>query len=243
MATKPEIPTKEEEGQPQKPPEETDEELPSEQESVNELKSELEAREKRILEMEAGVQKLKDRNELLEAKLEEFSSSETPSEEKLAKEIPDWEMLSPVEQKLIRDHLALNKEVTHLRGALNKAVDKLNWEDGFSEAIKKFPNLSKRKSEFREYCYKPENLKTPLEVLARSFLFEDAQEMGAKKEKEILERQGLEKSSGGEKPTVPPRGKMMTIEESERLRMTDPKKYMDLARKGKLPDIEKPKEE
>jgi chromosome segregation ATPase len=241
MATQPQIPTKEEEGQPLKPPEAVDE-IPTEQESIDELRGQIESKERRMVEMESGVNKLIERNKLLESKLEDLSSSEAPSEEKLAKEIPDWEMLSPVEQKLIKDQMSLNKEVTQLRGTLAEAVDKLNWEDGFSEVAKLLPNLRRRKVEFKEYCDKPENLKTPIEVLAKSFLFDEAQEMGAKKEKEILNRQGLERATGGEKATAQPTSKEITPEEAGNIRLTDQKRYMEQIRKGRFPEIQKPTE-
>lgn len=221
-----------EEGQPQQPSANGD--ALAQEQKVLELEAILAEKDRRLAENEQGVQKLLDRNKLLQAQVEKMTSTESPSEKELAETISDWDILSPTEKKLLKDTISIQRDMAKIKGNLDKAVDKLNWEDAFSDTIKTFPNLAGKKQDFREFCYRPENLHSPMIVLARAFCYDDAKEVGAKEEKEKLSRPGLETGKGGLKEPPKPG---ITLEEVVRLRTTNPKLYAKMLQKGELKDI------
>ena len=166
----------------------------------------------------------------LEALLQKVSP---PSDKELAEMFEDWDMLSPTEQNLIRKIVILEKEIISLKSVSAETSKKLTWEEQFDELVKNpaFSKLLIQKVEFKRFCNQDENKGIRLEVLAKSFLFESAKELGAEEEREKKKREGLEVATGGKKEL--PSGEF-SPEEEEYIRIHDPQRYQKLLREGKI---------
>lgn len=147
----------------------------------------------------------KERVNELEVKLAEASETST--------ENPDWDMLTDAEKMLLKKQEQLEKDILDYK-------EEKAWQKDFSKAKVAFPLLAEKEAEFKEFCYKyPKGVDA--ETLAKAFLY-------GKSEVEPPERMGLEKPTSG--PRVVQEG--MSMEDLERLRTTDEKKYIELIRKG-----------
>ena len=180
------------------------------------------------------AKRLYEENRLLKTQIDGLSKKQTPaielpSDEELSKSISEWDMMSPIEQKIYKEQIGLKKEISFLKGDLSKTSGQLEWENNFVEITKNdsYKELISKKSEFKYYCDK--HAGTPIEVLAKSFLFEKAETLGGIKEKERQSRVGLEKGVGGIKTPQKPG---LTYEEREKIRIEDPKRYAKLLKQG-----------
>lgn len=192
-------------------------------EEIESLKAQIEA-------LQAQKEHFREKAQRLGEELEELKTRTLlpPSEKELKESYPDWDMLSPIEQKNLQDILALKKEIATLKEEIAKASTRLAWEDEFTKIVKSFPQLQARKEEFKEFL----GSDLPSEKLAKAFLFEEAKELGAKEEKEKASRPGLEKATGGVK-VVPASGEL-TPEEAAELRKKNPQLYFKLIRERRL---------
>ena len=198
--------------------------LPGEKTSEEKIKS-LEAQ---VGSLQAQKEHFREKAQELGTELEELKiKPATPSEEELAKQIPDWDMLSPTEQQLHKEIAGFKKELTSISKQFAKKSDQAKKEEKLAGLLRKYPELQEQEMEFREFCGDEE----PSEHLVKSFLFEKAEEIGARKEAEKKEREGLEKGTGGEK-TPPAPG--MSLADIERLRKSNPKEYQRLLREKRI---------
>ena len=156
-----------------------------------------------------------ERAKILEEELTQLKESSISSE-KLAEAYPDWEMMSENEKWIA-------KELTTLK-------EKQKWEEDLVKAKRIFPVLGEKEAEFKTYAYKyPKSV--DIEVLAKSFLFDNKSENPIKDEPA---KTGLEKPTGGTRQ-VPSPG--MTLEDIKRLRENQPKLYEKMIRDGKFPKV------
>jgi hypothetical protein len=150
----------------------------------------------------------------------------------LADEIVGFEYLSEDEKAVIRNAKSTAKTLSELKKTVASLVDEKNFEKELKVLLanKAYSVIAENLDAFRAYAYKDENLKIPLKHLANSYLVEKGQTAPATPEEK---RDGLEDgSAGGYK--APPKPEGYTAEEMERMRKNDPKKYIKLARSGKL---------
>lgn len=155
------------------------------------------------------------------------------TEEQLKTTIPGFENLTDSEKELIRDTKATVKQIAELKNLVAELYDEREYGKQFKTLSSKpeWKTLAEHSEEFKEYAYKSENLQVPMETLAASFLYKKG--LGNKPKEVKPQPTGLEPGSGGGK-----QGKSdqdgYTLEEMNRLRISNPKKYMQLARSGKL---------
>ncbi len=93
---------------------------------------------KRYADSSREAQRLRKENEDLRAKIAEQANRpnpviETPSDEELSKSIPDWDMMSPTEQRLQKEQVTLKRELSSIKGTLNKNSGQLEWEHDFTD--------------------------------------------------------------------------------------------------------------
>lgn len=170
------------------------------------------------------AQRLLKRNEELEEKL--AKASETSLDKELKGKNPDWEFMSDAEKENARKILKQEKDIALLK-------EKEAWKEDFSGIVKKeeFSELKDREEEFKEFCYKyPKSM--DIETLAKSFLYKKPEE---EPKKPLEERKGLEAPSGGS-PEIAPSSEM-SLEDVERLRTTQPKKYIELIKSGRIKKV------
>ena len=183
----------------------------------------------------------------LKTELEDYKTSdEIPLDQKeLEKKYPYWDDMTDSEKENIRTIERLKIKQARLDADLRKEKQdriKKEEEDRFERSFKKVldspafaEDLKGREDEFKEFCYRDKNLgNTNLEVLAKSFLFDVVKDRN--KDEELKGRKGLETTTGGQKQTPPKEG--MTAEEVDALRKSNPRKYNEMIRDGKLKMIE-----
>jgi len=212
------------------------------------IDSEKEELKKKFAASSAEAIRLAKENKELKIELDESkdSSGEIPLNEKeLSKKYPDWDVyddsekakIRAIERTSIRQN-RLEAELRKERQERLKKEEEDRFERGFAKVLASpafSEDLKGREEEFRAFCYKDENLKnTNLEVLVKSFLFDVVRDK--KKDEGLKGRDGLEKTSGGQKQVPPKEG--MTYEEVDALRKSNPRKYNEMIRDGKLKMID-----
>jgi len=201
------------------------EELPPQGEDYKKKFGESTRENQRILSENA---RLTNEKTELEAKLGKTLSNETPSESDLQNLYPDWDLMSPTERTLLKRQVSLERSVGKLNIALGETTKEVHFDREFDKIAGQYNSLEGKKQEFKFYA--SQNPGANLEVLAKSFLFEEAKTIGALEEKAKV-RKGLESGSGGQK-TAPKQG--LTDEEQAEIRKTDPKRYVKLIQEGKI---------
>lgn len=114
--------------------------------------------------------------------------------------------------------------------SLTERLDRYERQDAMNGVLTTYPQLVDKIEEFDSFLESPENKILPLVTAAKIFLVDNNLFGSIAK----LPPKGLEKPSGGGTRTPAKTG--MTIEDSERLRKNDPRKWIEMARKGQLPD-------
>ncbi len=182
------------------------------------------------------IGQLERENELLKIQMNELAQKpnlvvEAPSDKELSSQIPDWDILSPVEQKLMRDNVFLKRKISSIETSQTMTTKQLLWERDFGEMTLKleFSSLKGKKDEFSLFCSK--HPYTNIEVLAQSFLFGEAKSIGAKEEQAKLTHKGLEKGVGGTRTSAPTG---LTDDEISKMATDEPLKYMKLIKEGKI---------
>ena len=194
------------------------------------------AYKKRYADSTREAQRLARENEQLKIQMTELANKpniviETPSDTELSQQVPDWDILSPTEQKLMKEQVFLKRKLASLETSQTLTNKQLLWERDFSELTIKpeFSVLKAKKQEFDHFCSK--NPYTSIDVLARSFLFDESRNLGAKEESVKLSRKGLEKGVGG---TRTPTHTGLSDEEISKLADEKPLLYQKMIREGKI---------
>jgi hypothetical protein len=189
---------------------------------VTELQADVDYK-KKFSDSAREVQRLLEEDKLktqrltdLEAKL--AKTSENLSQIGLAKKYPEWDMLTETEKMILEKQEQTERDLAEMRQEKER-------HKNLEITKEKFPELNVLSREFETYCEKYPHV--DVDTLAKSFLFE-------KNPPVEKQRKGLEKPSGGAKTPV---ADGWTVEEVQRLRTTDEKKYLELVKKGKLKDI------
>lgn len=155
------------------------------------------------------------------------------TDEQLATAIPGFANLSEQEKSLIRDTKSTVKQINELKNLVSELYDEREFKKQFKGLTGKdeWKAINDHADEFKEFAYKQENLTVPLETLAASFLYTKG--LATKPAAPKPTPKGVEPGSGGGKT-----GKTdtdgYTAEEMSQIRKTDPKRYAQLARDGKL---------
>ncbi len=173
------------------------------------------------------------------------SSNFTDTE--LEKAIPGFAYLPESEKQTIRDAKNIAKTVTDLQRTVAELNDERVFNKELSTAIKDegMKMLKEHEEEFRAFAYEEANLKVPFQHVANSFILKKTKEAGNN-------TGGDNNADGGNKPTGMEAGTgggkelgksvgdnlEVTGAEAKQLRKQDPRRYNDLARKGKLKIID-----
>ena len=156
------------------------------------------------------------------------------TDEELNKAIPGFSNLTDSEKNVIRNAKKTAKDMTDLKKSVAQILDKDKFNSDLS-TIKKDKTIGKiiseNEDEFKEFAYKPENLKTDTTTLAKAFAFDK----GGNQQKETGVKVGLEDGGGSKTLGTTKDGKIqVTSSEAQTLRKTDPRRYNDLVRDKKL---------
>lgn len=156
------------------------------------------------------------------------------TDDQLSKAIPGFANLTEQEKVLIRDTKATVKQIAELKNFVAEIYDEREYGKQFKTLTSKeqWKPIAEHAEEFKEYAYKPENLQTPMETLAASFLYNKG--LASKPKPTPPAPSGLEPGSGGGKGDGKTDKDGFSAEELATIRTTDPKRYANLAKSGKL---------
>jgi hypothetical protein len=173
------------------------------------------------------AEELKRKEELLaelQAKAERMAELDLESE--LRNSVPDWDGMDEQERELAKDNFRLKREKEIAEAELKSMKDREELNKQLETVVNSsdFKELGASKDEFRNYAEKHPG--TDLKVLARSFLFEKAQEKSAKDASAKASLQGVETPGfGGDLKNEG--STEITPEQLNTLRYTDPKAFME----------------
>jgi hypothetical protein len=195
----------------------------------------------KFAESTRGVESLRDENKKLKEQ-QEFNNKnkEQYTEDELSRAIPDWDILT-IEQKraMVNSMGTLKRDLETIKAQVAEIVDEREFEKIFKKVTSEpeFEIIKKHKADFKIYAYQDENLNVPLPILAKSFLV-DKRLIGnyapeiPKDPNPDAGLKGMDVGAGGDRK--PPVNGGYTVEEIEKIRTEDPKKYNRLAREKKL---------
>ena len=189
-------------------------------------KPEEDVYKKKFTESSRENQILLDKLKITEEKLGKVEKNEIPAEEELKKIYSNWEDMTEQEQGSATNNLLLKRRVDRIDQEVGGLREENSWEaklNNFLERAKlldEYPELEKKKTEFRKFAKMPSHKGASIEVLARAFLFKGAKEVPSPTHKGSV----LERGSGGEKINPAPK-KKLTPEELSNIRLNDPKEY------------------
>ena len=164
----------------------------------------------------------------------DITKEEIPTDDEMARLVPEWEYLSDREKNIEKKLLILERRDNKILNSFESA--RLEQENArkLNEYIENEPKLKGQEDDFYKFASSPKNKGASMEVLLSAFLFETkgnepakSAETTPKETPPSLERG---KPSGGDKPRDKSKG--YTEEELKTLRTTDHKKYNELVRKG-----------
>jgi len=175
--------------------------------------------EEEVLEEASPAPGSKTDPALLLRSLKEEREKRRLAEEK-ARELE--ETISSSETEVYSDEgKALLKEIHSLKSELSE----IKGDSTKKDVLIAYPELKDKWTEFEEYRQDPENKGMSLKTSAKAFLVENGIF--------VKPRKGLEKPTGGDKS---PKPTGMTAKDVESLRKNNYRKYLDMLRKGEIPD-------
>jgi hypothetical protein len=219
-------------------PDETPEEAPEEEVEETEEEAPQEAPEqdykKKFVESTREAQVLHAKNKQLNEAIEEASMLPEPTEEELAKEYSEWELMTETEKRLAKESLISTRRFNIIHEESKKFKDIEAWNEKVNtfaddpKTLADNPALEGRIEEFKLFASKPTRRGVDFSDLIPAFLYSESQKKPATKKKQMFE-QG---SGGTDKPK--PRGDKITAEEGRLLMQTDYSKFKELLRAGKI---------
>ncbi len=184
-------------------------------------------------------------NQVLTAKVAETErqlgiaiTAEPPTEAELKSEYPEWEDLTAFEKRMAIETLTLKKQARKAILLAEQATADATSEKEFKQILRaknkdgspKFPGLQEREDDFRAYCNMPTHKGSPLETLARAFLF-DIGEKPPTPKSTPAPKPTLDRTGGGDKSANPAQ---ISDEDAEVIRKNDPKRYERLIKSGAI---------
>jgi len=160
----------------------------------------------------------------------------TLTDDQLAQAIPGFHNLSDAEKTMLRDTKATVRQMAEMQKLVTEMYDERMYNQQVKDLTSKeeWKVISEHAEEFKEFSYKDENLKVPLETLAASFLYTKGLATKPAEKPATPPPSGVEPGSGGGVEGSGKTEKGFSTEEIAQIRKTDPKRYAKLAREGKL---------
>jgi hypothetical protein len=174
-----------------------------------------------------------ERVKVRDSRIEQLTKQDTPTDEAMRQLYPEWDQLDDYNKRVLVRQETIAMQQARTLAKQQELDDRLKLEDQLETVIEdpKFSKLKGREAEFKRFSMKPANRGINAEVLAQAFLFdasEDAPTAPAPR------TEALPQGSGG--PRDPLKPKKISIEEAKKIRETDNKRYMELAKAGMIDD-------
>jgi hypothetical protein len=184
------------------------------------------------------------RNQIVESQFKELqkvlgdiTKQEVPTDDEMARLIPEWEYLSDREKNSERKLLVLEHRQNNIMHTFSTIASESETMTKLEEFAKGETRLAGHEEEFYSYAMNPKNKGASMEVLLNAFLFETTPIVAIQTETPPVETPpSLERGnpSGGNTPESIRKGGEMSDDELKALRQNNPRQYNEMIRTGKI---------
>lgn len=195
----------------------------------SEKKSPQEDYKKRYTESTREAQKLYKNNVKVREAIDEAENIPVPTEEEMAKEYSEWDVMSDLEKRLATDNLVNKRkfDLLHSASQVTKSIEA--WNTKVDEYISDpktmidYPELEGKEDEFKIYSTGKEGIGTNFDILVGAFLHNLERNRKPKQKGRMMpEGKGGPKDKGSRKDG------MISIEEAAQIMKTDYARYKKL---------------
>lgn len=184
------------------------------------------------------------RNQIVESQFKELqkvlgdiTKQEIPTDEEMVKLVPDWEYLTDREKNGERKLVVLERRQNHMLNTFSSIAKETETYSQLEAFVGTEPRLKGKEADFYEFATDPRNTGASLEVLVNAFLFETTPIVDTTPVVTPVEAvpPSLERGNpSGNLPPIPTGNQEMSEDELKLLRTTDPRKYNEMIRTGKI---------
>lgn len=193
-----------------------------------EQKSEEPDYKKKFVESTRESQILASRNRKMTEVLEQADQIPDPTPEELKAQFPDWELIDPVQQTLIKDSIK-NKKIFSMLGQVTKESRDIEaWNAkvdefvGDPKTLIQYPDLEGKQDELKVYATKATRRGVDFEDIVASFLFSES------KNKPKNKGSMFQAPTPGPSVSVKPKSDKISMAEAMVLKQTNYRKYREL---------------
>ena len=211
-----------------------DEEPEEEDQKTEEVEPSKELYKKKFSESSREAQKIAAKNRVMNQALIEADDLSDPTEEELAKEFTDWDVMSETERTFAKETVISRNWRQIISQAKNQATKIEKWSESVNqfiddpETLVNNPELEGKQDEFKDFAIEETNNSVPFKLLISAFLHEDS--------KKKINHKGkmFENGSGGPNDKPQPKSDKITLEQARQLRENDYGKYKEYLLAGKI---------
>jgi len=179
-------------------------------------------------------QKIYAKNRVINKALADAEDVPEPTEDELAKEFADWDVMSDTEKVFAKETVISRSWRKTIAQAKEQATKIEKWNEGVDEFIddpktlNDNPELEGKTDEFREFATKEDNNSVPFGILVSAFLHDHTTNQKPNKGRMF------ERGSGGPNDKPKPKDGKITLDQARKLRETDYGKWKEYLRQGKI---------
>jgi hypothetical protein len=181
---------------------------------------------------------LAERNRVKDAQINSLINQDTPTDEAMRKLYPEWDQLDEYNKRVLvrTETIAMQNAATRKEQQDILARQKLEDEIESVMDDPKFSKLKGKEAEFKRFALRPANRGLSAEVIAKAFLFDADDETPSQPNPQPLPKEALPVGSGGPRGSLKP--KKIPLEEAEKIRKTDYKRYKELLDANAFEELE-----
>lgn len=222
----------EEDQEEDEPEEEEPEEEDQEEPAVTSKKEEY---RKRYEDSSREAHILYSKNKKMSEAIEGTLDIPEPTDKELRQEYPEWDDMTDFEQKMAIKDVINTRKLDAISAVARDFKDMDAWNgkvDSFladPETLVDHPRLDGQEEEFKIFASKETRRGVDMDTLVSAFLYEVEDKRPPQKKGKMLET-----GSGGQNIKHKPKSNKLSVQDSNRLRQTNYKKYVELLRAGKV---------
>lgn len=218
------------------PPAKKHKEPKSQSEVDDDLETQLAKKDKKLKASSREAQILYARNKQVQEAIQKASEMPEPTDDEMAQEYADWDVMSDFEKKMARESEASKRRLKAITDVNQQFKDLEAWTnqvDSFMddpETLINNPALEGRIDEFKDFATKPTRRGVEFDILISSFLYQIDSEKPTKKKKKGM----FPKGSGGEGKKAPKPNNTISTDQARQLRINNYPEYKRLLQEGKI---------
>lgn len=212
---------------------ETDDAEPSEEEKEI-LKKEIEDKKKKLSASARENQKIYAKNRVINNAIAEAEELPEPTDEEMAKEFAEWEVMSDTEKTFARETVITRRWRAKIKEASQQANKIEKWNDSVEEyaedpkTLVDHPELEGKVEAFKKFAMQESNNSVPMNILVSAFLHESSSGRVPNKGKMF------DTGSGGSNTKPANKDGKISLEDARKIRETNYSKYKELLLAGKI---------